>query len=126
MSVIRPTAMYNIKGWYENSTLFLQWPELPLKSQNISNLLAKIGDSDIPSMFMRKMFRNLGTKCTLMYNLTSLSSYSQLINLLEYGYNRDDCDLPQVNLSMIVDKEKCSNSESKQNGEILHFLLWRT
>jgi transposase len=104
--VIRPTAMYNIKTWYENSTLSLQWPELPLKSQNISNLLAKIGDSDIPSMFMGKMLRGLGTKRTLMYDLTSFSSYSQLINLLEYGYSRDDCDLPQVNYSMIVDKEK--------------------
>jgi len=48
------------------------------------------------------------TSCrtTLMYDLTSFSSYSQLINLLEYGYNRDDVDLPQLNLSMIVDKEK--------------------
>lgn len=104
--VTRPTAMYNIKTWYENSTLSLQWPELPLKSQNISNLLAKIGDSDIPSMFMSKMLRSLGTKRTLMYDLTSFSSYSQLINLLEFGYSRDDCNLPQVNYSMIVDKEK--------------------
>jgi len=104
--VIRPTAMYNIKTWYENYALSLQWPELPLKSQNISNLLAKVGDSDIPSMFMGKMFRSLGTKRTLMYDLTSFSSYSQLINLLEYGYIRDDSDLPQLNLSMIVDKEK--------------------
>jgi hypothetical protein len=30
--VIRPTAMYNIKTWYENSALSLQWHELPLKS----------------------------------------------------------------------------------------------
>ena len=104
--VIRPTAMYNLKAWYENSALSLQWPELPLKSQNISNLLAKVGDSDIPSMFMGKMFRSLGTQRTLMYDLTSFSSYSQMINLLEYGYNRDDEDLPQINLSMIVDKEK--------------------
>ena len=104
--VIRPTAMYNLKKWYENSTLSLQWPELPLKSQNISNLLAKVGDSDIPSMFMGKMFRNLGTERTLVYDLTSFSSYSHLINLLEYGYSRDDSTLPQVNLSMIVDKEK--------------------
>lgn len=104
--VIRPTPMYNLKTWFENSSLFLQWPDLPLKSQNISNLLAKVGDSDIPSMFMGKMFRNLGTKSTLMYDLTSFSSYSQLINLLEYGYNRDGSDLPQLNLSMIMDKEK--------------------
>jgi transposase len=41
-----------------------------------------------------------------MYDLTSFSSYSQLINLLEYEYNRDDSDFPQLNISMIVDKEK--------------------
>ena len=104
--ITRPTAMYNLKTWYENSVLSLEWPELPLKSQNISNLLAKVGDSDIPSTFMGKMLRNLGTKSTLVYDLTSFSSYSHLINLLEYGYNRDGFNLPQINLSMIVDKEK--------------------
>jgi transposase len=41
-----------------------------------------------------------------MYDLTSFSSYSQLINLLEYEYNRDDSDFPQLNISMIVDKGK--------------------
>ena len=104
--ITRPTAMHNLKTWYENSVLSLEWPDLPLKSQNISNLLAKVGDSDIPSTFISKMLRSLGTKRTLVYDLTSFSSYSQLINLLEYGYNRDDHTLPQLNLSMIVDKEK--------------------
>jgi transposase len=95
-----------LETWYENSVLSLEWPELPLKSQNISNLLAKVGNSDIPSTFMGKMLRNLGTKRTLVYDLTSFSSYSQLINLLEYGYNKDGFDLPQINLSMIVIKRK--------------------
>jgi transposase len=57
-------------------------------------------------MFMSKILRSLGTKHTLMYDLTGFSSYSQLINLLEYGYIRDDYDLPQLNYTMIVDKEK--------------------
>ena len=104
--VIRPTAMHNLKAWYEGSVLSLEYPDLPLKSQNISNLLAKVGDSNIPSAFMSRMLRNLGTKRTLVYDLTSFSSYSQMINFLEYGYNRDGVDLPQINLSMVVDKEK--------------------
>ncbi|WP_319508490.1 IS1634 family transposase [uncultured Methanolobus sp.] len=104
--ITRPTAMYNLTTWYENSALSIEDPELPLKSQNISNLLAKVGDSDIPSTFIGKMLRNLGTKRTLVYDLTSLSSHSQLINLLEYGYSRDDPELPQLNISMILDKEK--------------------
>ena len=104
--------MYSIKAWFENSALSLQRPELPLKSQNISNLLAKVGDSDIPSIFMSKMLRNLGTKSTLMYDVNSFSSYFQLINLLEYGYNRDDSDLPQLNLFMIVDKIEAHGMEN--------------
>jgi len=104
--VIRPTAMHNLKAWYEGSVLSLEYPDLPLKSQNISNLLAKVGDSNIPSAFMSRMLGNLGTKRTLVYDLTSFSSYSQMMNFLEYGYNRDGVDLPQINLSMVVDKEK--------------------
>jgi hypothetical protein len=44
--VVRPTAMHNIKTWYENS--FLSKDPLPLTSQQISDLLARIGDSDVP------------------------------------------------------------------------------
>ncbi len=102
--IVRPTAMHNIKTWHEGSALSLEYPQLPVKSQNISELLKKICDSGIPSMFMGKMMQQLGTKSTLMYDITSLSSYSELINLFEYGYSRDDPSLPQINLSMIIDK----------------------
>jgi transposase len=55
---------------------------------------------------MARLLEETGTKSTLVYDITSLSSYSQLINLLEYGYNRDGDSLPQINLSLILDKEK--------------------
>ncbi len=42
----------------------------------------------------------------MVYDITSLSSHSQLIPLLEYGYNRDNLDLPQINLAMMVDPTK--------------------
>jgi transposase len=103
--IVRPMAMYNIKTWYEASALSLDFPDLPITSQNISELFEKIGESSIPDLFMEKMVGNLGTKSTLMYDITSLSSYSRLIELLEFGYSRDDPSLPQINLSMIVDKD---------------------
>lgn len=53
---------------------------------------------------MERMMRSMGTDSTFVYDITSMSSYSRLINLLEYGYSRDDSDLPQLNLSLIVDK----------------------
>ena len=40
--IVRPTAMHNIKTWYEGSALSLEYPELPLTSQNISELLKNI------------------------------------------------------------------------------------
>jgi transposase len=32
-------------------------------------------------------------------------SYPQLISILEYGYNRDGINLPQVDLFLIMDRE---------------------
>jgi len=52
---------------------------------------------------MELLMRSLGTDSTLIYDITSLPSYSQLISLLEYGYNRDGLELPQVNFSLILD-----------------------
>jgi len=101
--VVRPVAMHSIRTWYDGTTLYLDNPHLPLASQRISELLQKIGESDIPARFMGLFLESLGPKSTLLYDITSLSSYSSLINLLEYGYNRDGVHLPQLNLGLILD-----------------------
>jgi transposase len=99
-------AMHTIQTWYEETSLILDHPDLPLTSQNISELLSEIGQSGVPEQFMGALVRATGTQSTFIYDITSLSGYSQLINLLEYGYNRDGLDLPQINLSLVLDKEK--------------------
>jgi transposase len=104
--VVRPMAMHNIQTWYEETSLILDHSDLPLTSQNISELLSEIGESGIPEQFMGELIRASGTQSTFIYDITSLSGYSPLINLLEYGYNRDGLDLPQLNLSLVLDKEK--------------------
>jgi len=104
--VVRPMAMHNIQMWYEETSLILDHPELPLTSQNISELLSEIGESGIPEHFMGELIRASGTQSTYIYDITSLSGYSKLLNLLEYGYNRDGLDLPQLNLSLVLDKKK--------------------
>ena len=101
--ILHPVAMHLVSTWYEESSLFLTNPNLHLSSQAISELLSTIGNSGVPEEFMHHLIRNLGTDATLIYDITSLSSYSQLISLLEYGYNRDGLDLPQVNFSLILD-----------------------
>jgi len=104
--IIRPTAMKNVESWYEGTSLALESPQINLSSQRVSELLCRLGESNIPDLFMSRLIEGTGTKNTLIYDITSLSSYSQLINLLEYGYNRDGDTLPQINLSLILDKDK--------------------
>jgi transposase len=48
----------------------------------------------------------VGTKETLWYDITSLGFASELINMLEYGYSKDDDGLPQVNFGLIVDRKR--------------------
>lgn len=102
--VVRPLAMSHIESWYDGTVLSRMYGELPLSSQSLSNLLHRVGESDLPGEFASQIIRDVGTSATLIYDLTSLSSYSKLIRLLEYGYNRDGLSLPQVNLSVIIDK----------------------
>lgn len=104
--IIRPMAMKNVDSWYDGTSLALESPQINLSSQRISEFLSRLGESNIPEMFISRLLEETGTKSTLVYDITSLSSYSQLINLLEYGYNRDGVSLPQINLSLILDKDK--------------------
>lgn len=104
--VIRPRALSHINSWYEGTILSEDHPDLPLSSQSISNLLTKIGETAVHHEFARELIQLTNPHRTMVYDITSLSSYSQLINLLEYGYNRDNLDLPQINLAMMVDPAK--------------------
>jgi len=104
--ILRPTAMTNVQVWYEGSSLWLNNNKLPLSIQRISEFLANLGQKDIPEKFMRRFAAQIEPNATLLYDITSLSSTSKLIECLEYGYNRDNDGLPQINFSLVVDKEK--------------------
>ena len=103
--IIRPMAMKNVDSWYKGTVLAFDSPQIKLSGQRLSELLYRLGESNIPDRFMSQLIEGTCTKDTLIYDITSLSSYSQLINLLEYGYNRDGEALPQINLSLILDKD---------------------
>ena len=101
----RPRALTHIQSWYEGTVISEDHPDLPLSSQSLSRMLSRIGESTANLDLSRKLIQQISTCSTLVYDITSLSSYSQNISLLEYGYNRDGLDLPQINLSLIVDKD---------------------
>lgn len=104
--VLRPVSMRNIESWFEASYLVEQqgYRDLAVSSQRLSEFLERIGDSDAPMGLFKGMVWRF-SKGALIYDLTSLSSYSKLINLLEYGYNRDGLSTAQVNLSIVTDKD---------------------
>ena len=103
--ILRPMAMKDVGTWYAGTSLALDSPPIILTGQRISELLDRIGTSTVPQQLMQRLLDENETKRTLIYDITSLSSHSALMNLLEYGCNRDGVTLPQINLSLIMDKD---------------------
>ncbi len=88
-------ALYLCENWAHNSMV----PAAP-SSQQISRLL-KILDEDSRMRFYREWAEFRQEKEYLALDISSVSSWSELINYVEYGYNRDHEQLPQVNLAML-------------------------
>lgn len=99
-------SLRDVEKWYESSYLSVDYGDISLSSQTLSYLLAKIGQSQPQEQLLGHLLKSLSSKRTFFYDITSISSYSELITMLEWGYNRDSLSLPQVNLSVIVDKDE--------------------
>ena len=74
-----------------------------LDSQRISELLAEVGKGEkrIEQFFQEWIERN-APLTTIMFDITSVSSYSENIDYVEYGYNRDKEELEQINLGVLL------------------------
>ena len=99
-------------AWYtlsEQGPLYLceQWSEeaalpdgIKVSSQRISDLLKKL-DVNSRMSFYKQWASLRMEKEYLAIDITSISSYSELIQYVEPGYNRDGESLPQINLAML-------------------------
>lgn len=103
--VINPDSLRNLHRVLEDSFL----PEIfelkeDFTSQRLSRLIEDLGGKEAA---MASFFASLvcPKEEALVYDITSLSSYSRNLEWLEYGYNRDGMDLPQVNLGLVVSLE---------------------
>ncbi|CAJ37553.1 IS1634 family transposase [Methanocella arvoryzae] len=103
--VVRPLPFYQAASWYETTWLQNEWG-LDLSGPRISELLSMIGESSIPDKFARRLIERDAPQGSLIYDITSISSYSRQIGLLEHGYNREHTDTRQVNMGLVIDKEK--------------------
>ena len=76
--------------------------KIPNSSQSTSKLLKYIGEQDtkIEQFFINWISQRNDTK-SMIFDITSISSYSNSIDIVEWGYNRDKENLPQINIGMI-------------------------
>jgi len=99
-------AFRDTSTWYKSTYLQQIYGDLHLDSQSISRLLEKIGNKNINHDLSVHIIPLLSSKHTIFYDITSISSFSEKLQMLEWGYNRDSLDLAQVNLSAMVDKSE--------------------
>ena len=99
--VTTKSALHLCKQWSESA---LGFSGLKLSSQRISTLLHSL-DENSRMNFYRQWASLRQDKEYLAFDITSVSSYSELIEYVEYGYNRDLEDLPQINLAMLFGEE---------------------
>jgi len=92
------SASYMFHYWHEEHHLE---DIKKLNSQNLSNLYEFIGRSERERFnFLKKWGKNIAPTSGIYYDITSISSYSNNIEAVEWGYNRDKEALPQINIGL--------------------------
>jgi len=72
-----------------------------MSPQRISEIISSISHNERESFYC-KWAENRSESEYLALDITSISSYSELIEDVEWGYNRDDEKLPQINLCLLT------------------------
>lgn len=101
--VVEGTPLCLARPWLERS-----FGASALKEADFAGdgaLLERIGaDTPLRMRFFRGWIAKRRHPTALVYDITSISTYSGMLDLAEFGYNRDGESLPQVNLASIHDR----------------------
>ena len=89
--------MYRFGHWARNHTHPF---DAELTSQRISEVFSRISYDGVMRFFARQRAR-YGDKEHLVYDITSISSYSELLRQFRYGNNKGGEPLPQLNLALV-------------------------
>ncbi len=87
--------------WLEDTDLAVP---ARLSSQRISDLVSSLPASQV-LRFYQAWVATRSEQEYLALDITSISSYSQLIDDVDWGYNRDQEKLPQVNICLLTGEE---------------------
>jgi len=101
--VIKRSSLKNIHHVMEDTFI----PELcntsnEFSSQWLSRFLEELASKEKSLQKFHRSMISKSDKDTLAFDITSLSSHAKMIEILEYGYNRDGLDLPQINLGLVM------------------------
>ena len=102
--IVRPLPLSSIDIWFEGTSLS-RTMNADLKSQRISELLDRIGKSDLYRQFSRDLISRINPGNSLLYDITSLPSYGSA-EILEYGHAKDHPELEQINFGMVMERSR--------------------
>lgn len=115
--VTKGNVMKYANYWSQENVTYLDYP---LVNQRISELFASITFEERMKFFKLWTDNIIDDKEYIAYDVTSISSYSPKITTVEYGYNRDGEDLPQINLGMYIgEKTKLPIFYNTYSGSIV-------
>jgi hypothetical protein len=94
-------ALYRAEAWLCQRELPDAWRGAQVSETAAHGFVARVGaDVARREAFLERWVARHGGGAAVVYDTTSVSSHSPSLGLAEWGYNRDDEALPQVNFSL--------------------------
>lgn len=94
-------ALYRAGTWLSEREAPAPWKSVLVSESAVHGFVARIGnDVGRRELFLERWASGHKSTGALLHDITSVSSYSPTLDLAEWGHNRDDEALPQVNFSL--------------------------
>ncbi len=99
-------ALYRAQDWLEQRVIPAEMKSSVTGTGKVYNFIAQIGSNvNSRDLFLKAWIKLHGEMETLLFDTTSISTYSPNLESAEWGYNRDDEKLEQINFSLAVNKK---------------------
>ena len=103
--VCEENPLYMIEEWLEGVADATSEGLSPTSMCELARVLGAKSAVGLRQQFFTEWIKACGMPRALIHDTTSLSTWSKRLEDAEWGYNRDDESLPQVNLALVVAKE---------------------
>lgn len=99
-------ALYRAQDWLEQRIVPLEMKNNLTGVGKVYSFIAQIGENiNIRELFLKEWINHHGDNETVLFDTTSISTYSANLEVGEWGYNRDEEKLEQINFSLAVNKK---------------------